>query len=286
MASPVDTSNRKLRYILAFTALTLFIIGYLPVFQILVNKWANSEGYSHAFITVPIIIYMVWGKREFLINSQGVSALIGLPLVIVSILLYLVSLQLQIPTFSSLAMVMTLLSVLVYLAGFMALKELATPILLLLVIIPIPNQLYSMATLPLQLKVSQVSEVIIRLLGIPVLREGNIIQIPDKSFQIVEACSGMRSIITLITLSLIMGYYMLTRTFSKGLLLVMSVPVAFFINVVRVVVLVWAFHFVRMDLSEGTKHTILGLVLFAIALIILLVFQRVLENWETKEQSS
>ncbi len=272
--------------VLAFFVLVLFVAAYFPVFKILVGKWAGSEEYTHAFITVPIIIYMVWCKREYLLNSKYGNTLAGMPLLIISIILYLVTLQLQIPTVSSLTMVMTLLSVLVYLTGFRSIKELATPIILLIIIIPIPNQLYSMVTLPLQLKVSQISEMIIQLFNIPVMREGNIIHIPQKTFQIVEACSGLRSMITLITLSLIMGYFMLTNLFCKGLLLVTSVPVAFFINVIRVVTLVLAFHYFQLDLTVGTAHTVLGLAVFGIALIILLLIQRILENWEIKEPGS
>lgn len=285
MLQSTHSANKKL-IILALTTLTLFAVAYFPVFQILVGKWANAEEYTHAFITVPIIIYMVWCKKNILVNSRGGNTLVGLPLIVLSILLYLVSLQLQIPTVCSVAMVLTLLSVLIYLTGFGTIKVLATPIILLIIIIPIPNQVYSMVTLPLQLKVSQVCEIIIQLVNIPVLREGNIIHTPEKTFQIVEACSGLRSMITLITLSLIMGYFLLTRTLSKVLLLVLSIPVAFFVNVIRVVVLVLAFHYFKVDLADGTKHTLLGILIFGIAMVTMLFLQRILEKWEIKELNS
>ncbi len=226
--SRTKSSNKTLT--LALVALTLFIVCYFPVFRILVEKWADSEDYTHAFFMVPIIIYLVWGKKEYLVNRQGGNTLFGLPLVILSILLYLLSLQLQIPTVCSLAMVMTLLSVLVYLSGFAAIRELVVPIVLLILIIPIPNQIYSMLTLPMQLKVSQASEIVLQLFSVPVLRDGNIIQIPGKIFLIVEACSGLRSMIALTTFSLTIGIFMLTKTLFRVLLLIMSVPVAFFIN--------------------------------------------------------
>ncbi len=278
--SRTKSSNKTLT--LALVALTLFIVCYFPVFRILVEKWADSEDYTHAFFMVPIIIYLVWGKKEYLVNRQGGNTLFGLPLVILSILLYLLSLQLQIPTVCSLAMVMTLLSVLVYLSGFAAIKELVVPIVLLILIIPIPNQIYSMLTLPMQLKVSQASEIVLQLFSVPVLRDGNIIQIPGKTFLIVEACSGLRSMIALITFSLTIGIFMLTKTLSRVLLLILSVPVAFFINIIRVVSMTLAFHYFKVDLSVGTKHTVLGFVVFGIALAIILMFEKILEKWEIK----
>ena len=274
-----DSQNKNYQfYCLAILATLLFIGGFFPVFQILVEKWARSEEYAHAFLAVPIIGYMVWCKKDIFHKKQEGNIVFGLPLVIISIILYLISLQLQIPTVSSLTLVFTLISVLIYLAGFGAIKELITPIILLIIIIPIPNQIYSTITLPLQLKVSQVSEAIIHLLNIPVMREGNILHIPGRTFQVVEACSGLRSMITLLTLSLIMGYFMLTKAVLRVLLTCMSLPVAFFINIIRVVSLVLAYHYLKLDLAVGTPHTILGLVVFGIALVLLLLFQRIFES--------
>ena len=266
--------------------MALFIVAYFPAFQILVKKWAALDEYSHAFFTVPIIIFMFWSKREFLTENTGRYSHWGVILVAFSIISYLISLQLQIPTITSLATVMTILSILIYLTGTKSLKKLITPIILLVIIIPIPNQIYSMLTLPMQLKASQASEIIISLFNVPILREGNVINIPEKSFQVVEACSGMRSIITLMTLSLTMAYFTLTKNISKSLLLTSSIPIAFLVNIIRVVVMVLAFHFFKMDLTAGTIHTIMGLVIFGIALLILFMLTRILENWERKEKQS
>ena len=284
--STTPESINKTPTILALIALTLFIVAYFPAFQILAKKWVRLDEYTHAFFTVPIIIYMFWNKREFLTENIGRHSYLSVLLVVFSIIIYLISLQLQIPTITSLATVMTILSILVYLSGVKSLKKLITPIILLVIIIPIPNQIYSMLTLPLQLKASQASELIIRLLNVPVLREGNVIDIPGKSFQVVEACSGMRSIITLVTLSLIIAYFTLTKNISKLLLLASSIPVAFLVNIIRVVVMVLAFHFFKMDLTSGTVHSIMGIVIFGIALLILFMLTRILETWERKEKQS
>lgn len=265
--------------------LALFVVSYYPALKMFAKKWLVSDDYTHAFFIVPVIVYMIWLKREDLINKKG-GSLIGFILLVISILLYLVSLQLQIPTLIFLATVASIISALIYIAGFHILKELAIPILLLFMIIPIPNQLLSMLTASLQLKISAISEIFIRQLSVPIFREGNVLQIQNRSFQVVEACSGIRSLISMTTLSILIGYFTLTRIWSVTFLLLLSIPVAIVINIIRVMTLVLAFHYFHIDLSVGVSHTITGLVLFILGLVLLFAFQRVLESWETEKKNN
>ena len=185
-------------------------------------------------------------------------------------------------TIIALSMFLTIIGTLIYLTGLQAVKDLSMPLLLLLILIPFPEQLYIKLTFPLQLKVSQASEIIVKMFGVPLLREGNIMNIPEKSFEVVEACSGLRSMITLLTLSIIMGYFMLKKNFSKLILLLASAPTAIAINIIRVTAMILLFHFFRLDLTDGILHSITGLLIFSIALGILLLLQKVLESWETE----
>ncbi|MEJ2032672.1 MAG: exosortase/archaeosortase family protein [Deltaproteobacteria bacterium] len=273
--------------ILALLVVVLFIIGYFPALRLLVQKWSASEEYTHAFFAAPIMLYMLWQKRSLLENHPPrLSAGFGLALLIFSSGLYLISLQLQIPTVSFLALVTTILSGFIYLAGFRALQKMAGPLFLLMLLIPIPDQLYSIVTLPLQLQASFVSEQVIRLFNVPVFREGNIIQLPQKSFEVIGACSGLRSLMTLMALSLIFGYFTLRDNTSKVILWASSIPVAFLVNIIRLVTLVLAFQFFRLDLASGTKHTLLGVGIFGIGVAMLYLTQRMLESWEKSEKRS
>lgn len=268
--------------ILLLLAFVLFVVAYFPVFQILVGKWLNSEEYSHAFLTFPILLYMVWEKRTVLLSEKPCYSLSGLCLVVLSTACYFFALLTQVPTFISLSMYFSLVGVLVYLLGIKSIQILFTPLVLLLILIPVPDQLYIKLTFPLQLKVSQFSEMLVEIFGVPILREGNVMNTPGKSFEVVEACSGMRSMITLLTLSLIMGYFMLKKKVSKVVLLLASIPIAIIVNIIRVSVMILLYHFFRLDLSEGFLHTLTGLLVFAIALIMLLFIHKILELWETK----
>ena len=263
-------------------AVALFVAAYYPAFQILVEKWSNSEEYSHAFLTLPIIAYMVWGKKDDLLNGEQQYALIGLLLVMLSTVCYLFALLTQVPTFISLSLYFTIAGTLIYLAGIKSVLILFTPLFLLLILIPAPEQLYIKLTFPLQLKVSQVSEVLVEMFGVPILREGNVMNTPGKSFEVVEACSGMRSSITLLTLSVIMGYFMLKRKVSKTILLLTSIPTAIIVNIIRVSAMILLYHYFRIDLTDGFLHTLTGLLVFGVALVMLLAIHKILEVWEAK----
>lgn len=276
-------SSRRWPLILGALTFGLFIASFFPVLRLLSGIWMQSEEYSHAILTLPIILYMVWTKRAELRSGAPKFALPGLPLIIISIALYLFSLLTHVQTFIFLSMYLTMIGVIVYLAGAGALKTLATPLLLFLLLIPVPEQLYPQITFPLQLKVSQASEIIVKLFNIPLLREGNVMHLPQRSFEVVEACSGLRSAITLLTLSLIMGYFLLRRITSKAILFAASIPTAVFVNIVRVTSMILMYHFFNIDLTTGPLHTATGILVFILAIATFFLLQKVLSRWETKE---
>ncbi|MDH4333605.1 MAG: exosortase/archaeosortase family protein [Desulfobulbaceae bacterium] len=270
--------------VLAIGVVLLFIAAYLPALQILVRKWATSEEYGHAFLTVPIILYMIWQKRAALSEMRPDYAPLGLTLVLLATPLYLFALLTEVHTAITLAMLLTITGSLIYLAGLRAVWTLITPLFLLLILIPVPDQLYISLTFPLQIMVSQASEIIIRVCDIPIFREGNIMTVPGKQFEVADACSGLRSMITLLTLSVIMGHFLLKKKAAKLILVAASIPTAIFVNMVRVVGIILLFAFFELDLSEGLAHETMGLVIFLLALLILHLIQRVLESWQTQKK--
>jgi exosortase len=280
----LNTNSHKWQaHAIILIILILFSVVFFPAFKLIIEKWLASEDYSHAFFIVPIIFYLFWKDRQILLERTSCSP-VGLFFLIVSLSSYVLSLQLQVPTIIFLATIATIISGILYIGGLQALKVYYIAIILLFLIIPIPNQVLSMLTGSLQLKISELSEIIIRLIDIPMLREGNVLHIQNISFQVVEACSGVRSLISLTTLSILIGYFTLTKFWSRSLLFIFSIPVALVINLARVVFLVLAYHYFRIDLSAGILHTITGLVLFIIGFILLFTFQKILESWQLEKK--
>ena len=121
-----------------------------------------------------------------------------------------------------------------FLGGTRALKTLAFPLLLLLFLFPIPATVYAQVTLPLQMFASATAETVLNSIGIPVLRDGNILELPHERLSVVEACSGIRSLLSLSFLSLIYAYFFDKRVGMRWVLLAATVPIAIAANAARV----------------------------------------------------
>ncbi len=265
-------------YFLPVLVIGSFIVCFYPGLKMLLYKWSTSEDYAHAFFIVPIISYIIWQKRDVLTKNK--SSVLGLILVFLSIAGYLVSLHIRVPSVMIITTVAFSISCLIYIGGINILKDLAIPILLMILIIPIPLQILTVVTGKLQLWVSDVSADIIQLFSIPVYKEGNVLYLFNKTFQVVDACSGIRSLISMTTLSLVISYFTFTRKHLMTMLFIFSIPIALFINLVRVSGMVMVFHYFNLDITDGNPHTIAGLLLFTFGLLLLFAFQRILERWE------
>ena len=257
-----------------------FLLAYFPVWKGLVLAWYSNDQYSHGFLIVPLCIYILWRKKEKLAEVEIRPSWWGLALVIFSLLLYLFAHFAEVMTVSSFSMVLLLVGVVIYFYGIPMFKELFFPLFLLLFMIPIPAQIYSTLTIPLQLFVSKASVWLGGLLGFPIYREGNVIHLPDQTLQVVQACSGLRSMISLLALSAIFGYFTLKSNILRAILFFSGIPAAILVNIIRVLLLVLAFHYFNYDLTSGTTHTIFGMAIFVLALIFIFVVKGLLSNWD------
>ncbi|MFH0788939.1 MAG: exosortase/archaeosortase family protein [Pseudomonadota bacterium] len=273
------TKNIKFVLLLGFS-IFLYVLLYYPVWKNLFVTWYNSEDYSHGFFIIPISAYIVWKKKNDLKNINSKPSWLGLILVLFSLILYLFSYVAEISTMASLSPILVLTGAIIYFYGFRMLKELSLPITFLFFMVPIPEQLFSQLTIPLQLFVTKISVWFSDLLGIPIYREGNIIHLPGQTLQVVNACSGLRSILSILPLAVILGFFTLNSNLLRSLLFLSGIPTAVIINIIRVMLLVLVFHYMDFDLTVGTPHTILGILVFFMALSILLLLKGLLSKWD------
>ncbi len=138
---------------------------------------------------------------------------------------------------------------------------------------PLPAIVYARITLPLQIFASRVAEAVLSLLNIPVLRDGNVLEIASQRLMVVEACSGIRSLISLSFLSLVYAYFFDSKVWMRWVLLVATIPIAIAANATRVT-LTGILSEYRADLAHGIFHTMEGWVLFLVALVLLMVFHQ------------
>lgn len=278
-----DTKKNSLTtYLMAGMLVLAFLGAFYPVWKKLILTWHQSEDYSHGFLIVPICLYIVWQKKDVLARTPIAPSWRGFPFVLIALIFYMIGSLAEITTLASFSLVLFIASVVMFLFGVKILKIVSFPLILLLFMIPIPVQIYSMVTMPLQLFVSKTSAWLGALLGVPILREGNILQLPGRTFAVVQACSGLRSIISLLTLSIVFGYFTLKSNVFRSLLFVSGVPSAVLVNVIRVLLMVLAFHYFQFDLTSGTIHTIFGIIIFIMALMFVLMFGKIFSVWEKR----
>src|SRR3984957_17045311 len=185
----------------------LLIAVYAPLLAGLARQWATDPDMSHGFFVLPVAAFVVWRRRGELAAIQRESNWWGLAIVAggaVQMLLGTLGAQIFIARTASLV---SLAGAVLFLGGTRALRILAFPLLLLLFLFPIPALVYARVTLPLQIFASAAAETALNWIGIPVLRDGNILELPHQRLSVVEACSGIRSLLSLSFLALIYAYF-------------------------------------------------------------------------------
>jgi exosortase len=210
--------------IAALAVLSLWL--YWSTVAHLVGQWWDDPNFSHGFFVPLFSAFVLWQDRERLTRLAPHPSWSGLALIVSSLGLLIVG-QLGAELF------LARFSLLLLLAGFVILflgwdffRAVSFPWALLLLMIPIPTIVFNKVTFPLQLLASQVAATVLPLLGVPILREGNVINLPAMALEVAEACSGIRSLISLITLAIIYSYLMEKRLWVRWLLALASVPIA------------------------------------------------------------
>jgi exosortase len=176
--------------------------------------------------------------------------------------------------------VSTIFSSTLYIFGPAHIRRYLFPILFLVLMVPVPAQIFSQLTIPFQLIVSTASSIAARIVNIPVLREGNIMHIPAHTLQVVHACSGLRSLIVIFVICTLIGYITLRSNISRVVLCIFAVPIAIFVNIIRVFIMIVFLHFFSINLTFGPIHTITGMAVFILALSFVFILKEVISKCE------
>ncbi len=257
----------------ALLILICFLILFRQVVVELVQDWMHDDNYSHGFLIVPLALYFVWERRHKFAIAEGNPAFSGAIIIVPAILAAVANMH---PFVNRIAMLLCIVGTVAFLCGWSRLKVMLFPILFLLLMIPIPAVIFNPVTFPLQLLSSRFGEWTLALFQIPVLREGNIIQLANTSLEVAEACSGIRSLISLLTLAIVYGYFVESRIWVRITLAVASVPVAIAANAFRVAGTGLAAHFYGAEAAEGFFHSFSGWLVFIVAFIMLFILHRLL----------
>jgi exosortase len=255
----------------------LLLVCYAPALVGLVQVWDTNEDMGHGFFVPIIAVYIAWQRKDELANLEWKPNYLGVAILILAALQYYIA-NLGAEFFlTRTAFVEAMIGLVLALGGWKAIRILAFPLGLLFFMIPIPAVIYNQITFPLQLFASSVAENVLMLIGIPVLREGNILELASQRLSVVEACSGIRSLLSLTFLSLVYGYFFDSRRWMRVVLFCSTIPIAIIANAGRVT-LTGFLSEVKPELAHGFFHTASGWVIFMIALVILIGFHQLLSK--------
>lgn len=183
------------------------LLVYWAVMASLIDAWSTDDNYSHGFFIVPLAAYFAWERRQKFEQAPVKPSLAGLALVALSLMM-MVAGTLGAELFLSRASLIGVTAgIVLFLGGWQRLRVLLFPLAFLLLMIPLPALIFNKIAFPLQLLASHVGESAVSAMEIPILREGNVLILANATLEVAEACSGIRSLVSLFTLGIVFGYF-------------------------------------------------------------------------------
>ncbi len=272
-------SQTRLLRCTRMTPLWAVIVGlitliYCNVIADLIREWWKTPDFSHGFLVPLFAAYLVWAKRARLMQISVVPATTGIGVIAVALFLLLLGVYGAEQFFARISLIVLMAGLVLGFAGWQALTELRFALLVLLLAIPIPAIVFNEATLPLQMLATRVGATVLSLFGIPVLRDGNVMVLPQVTLEIAEACSGIRSLMTLVTFSIFYGYLFDTSPLRRLLLAIGSLPVAIACNVIRLVSTGLSVAYWDPEKAMGFFHEFSGWVMYIVCLAMLVILHR------------
>jgi len=265
----------------------LLIVAYFPVLKHLVGQWSTDEDVGHGFFVPLVAGYIVWQRREALMAVEYKPAWWGLGVMLWGAIQgYLGTLGAEL-FLQRTAFLISLVGLLLVMGGTRLVKSLAFPLLLLPFMIPIPAVIYNQITFPLQIFASRVAETVLGWIGIPVLRDGNILELASQKLSVAEACSGIRSLLSLTFLSLVYSYFFDRKLWMRWVLLICTIPIAILANAGRVTITGILSEY-NTELAHGFFHSLEGWIIFIIALVMMVALHGVINRiygWTTAKEA-
>lgn len=251
--------------------LGLLVLAYLPILIKMAHQWTNDDDMGHGFFVPAIAGYIAWRRQEELQRVDLQPSYWGLALLVWSIFQMSLGILGAELFLQRSAFVASVWGAVLFLGGWPLVKALALPLLMLPLMVPIPAVIYNQITFPLQLFASAVAENALSLLGIPVLRDGNVLELANQKLSVVEACSGIRSLLSLTFLSLVYGYFSEEKLWIRWSIFLASIPIAVAANSFRVSATGVISEY-NPELAKGFFHTLEGGVSFGFAFALMVLF--------------
>lgn len=280
---PAASSRRALAPLVP-VALSL-LAAYWFVLASLAAQWADDPNYAHGFFVIPMALVLAWRRRHAWSSAPSRIDMRGMIVIALAGALYLAGVLAAELFTLRVSLVVAVAGIVLALEGPRRFRVMRFPILFLLAMVPIPYVFYYRLTFPLQLESSRLAAAILDGMGMPLVREGNIIHLEGYSLEVVTACSGLRSIMTLGTLALFMLDFLRLTPWRRVVFMALSVPIAVAANVGRLVLTAGIAAIQGPESAESFLHELSGLVVFVIGMIAIVGAGKALE-WNAGARKS
>ena len=272
--------NHILRHKYPYALLGLTSLLNFHVWADLVQDWWRNDNYSHGFLVVPVSIYVLYrcrGQLRWPAQSSG----LGIAMIVAGSIGLILGIAASEFFVTRMSLILQITGIALAYLGRVNFRKVWFAFFFLLFMVPVPSVIYYQATLPMQLLSSQVTTFLLQVIGVPAVRQGNIIHLPNYSLEVIEACSGLRSLVALLALgSLYSWHYMENRARAVTLTLAM-IPIAMTANVFRIFVTAVGAYAVSRELAETFLHEVSGLLVFLSALVMLMILGAIFK-WTKK----
>jgi len=254
-------------------AVLALLIGFLyyGIVAHLLEQWWTDPDFSHGFFVPLFSLFVLWQRRKLLSTIRLAPSWLGLVIIAGALVTLVVGVLGAELFLSRSSLVLLLGGLVIFFLGWGYFRAILFPWTFLFLMVPIPKIVYNQITFPLQFFASQLASSLLSILGTPVLREGNVIHLPTMTLEVVEACSGIRSLMSLVTLAIIYGYFLEPSIFRRVLLTTAAMPIAVLANGLRVMGTGLLGKYWSPDKAEGFFHLFSGWIIFVSSLGILFV---------------
>ena len=283
-----DLSSRLPRWQVV-TLLLLIVWLYASILARLLLQWVgptHDPNFEHGIFVPLFALFVLWQDRKKLSVIPSAPSWLGLPLVVLSLVMLVLGVLGAELFFSRVSLLILMAGLIILFQGWTFFLAVLFPLAILILMIPIPNLILQQVTFPLQLLASKLATVLLELVGVPVLRQGNVIVLASMPLDVAEACSGIRSLLTLVTLAIIYGFLMETRIWVRVVLACSAVPIAVAANSFRIFGTGLLVQYWDPDKAEGFFHTFSGWLIFVVALVMLFAVHGVISRiWNSGREA-
>ena len=235
---------------------------YFESLQLMVQWWSNREEYSHGFLIPVITGYLIWQRSDRLREIEMRGSWLGWLVCLGGLALFFIGELSTIYTVIQYGFVFFVIGLAWAFVGNAAFRIIAVPLLLLFFMVPFPNFIYNNLSSQLQLLSSEIGVAVIRMFGISVYLEGNVIDLGAYKLQVVEACNGLRYLFPLMTLGVIVAYFYHAAIWKRLLIFVSTIPITILMNSFRIGVIGVMVEHWGTSMAEGFLHDFEGWAIF------------------------